>query len=236
MFTTAIIVAAGKGERLNSKISKQFLNLDGKPILTHTLEKFQNSSFINEVIIVTKKDSVEYCQNEIVCKYQFNKVKKVISGGDRRQDSVYCGIKETNIKTDILLIHDGVRPFVTEEQISNIIMGAKKFNSCVLGVKAKDTIKICDDNDFIVQTPDRSKLWSIQTPQGFKFGLIKSAYEKAISENFEATDDALIIENLGNKVKVIEGSYFNIKITTREDLIFAKCILDLQMGLTNNLT
>lgn len=217
-FNSVIIVAAGAGKRMNSSVAKQFIEINEKTILAYTIEKFENCSEIHEIIIVVNKDSVEFCRNNIVNKYNFEKVKHIVEGGKERQDSVYNGLLKANKKTDIVLIHDGVRPFIESENIKEVIEQTKKYDCCVLGVKVKDTIKVCDENGFILQTPDRSFLWAAQTPQAFKYNLILEAYEKALSKDCSATDDSVIAEMAGHKVKLVEGSYENIKITTKEDL------------------
>ncbi len=225
MHVTAVVVAAGKGERLTSHISKQFINLKGKPILAYTLEKFNENNEINDIVLVTRSIAVDYCRSEIVEAYGLNKVKNIIFGGQTRQQSVLNGLKCCQ-NADIVLIHDGVRPFVGSEEISAVIEGSVKHGACAVGVMVKDTVKKCDKNNIIKSTLDRSKLWQIQTPQGFTYDLIMQAYKKAEKEGFIATDDCQIAEYAGHKCYITQGSYFNIKITTKEDLIFAEGILE----------
>lgn len=224
MNCSVIIVAAGKGKRMGTDINKQFIKLNDKPILVYTIECFDKCEAINEIVVVTSKDYVDYCKDEIIDKYEFKKDIKIVVGGKERQDSVYNGLK--NINTDIVLIHDGVRPFIEQKHIKGVIKSVYENDACVLGVKVKDTIKLSDDGGFVISTPKRDNMWAIQTPQAFKYSLILEAYECAIEDKFLGTDDSMLVERLGYKVKIEEGSYSNIKITTKDDLITAKIILD----------
>ncbi|MGN0135792.1 2-C-methyl-D-erythritol 4-phosphate cytidylyltransferase [Anaerotignum sp.] len=222
--STAVIVAAGKGKRMGTEISKQFLPLCGKEILTHTVEKFEQSAAIRDIILVTSADALQDVW-DMVQEYGWKKVVSVTEGGKERQDSVYQGLKQLGKDTEIVLIHDGVRPFVTEKIIEESIAVALEMGSCVAGVPAKDTIKVCDGENIAVATPDRSTLWQIQTPQTFRKELILQAYEAARADGFLGTDDASLAEHSGYPVKVIMGSYRNIKITTREDLLIGEAFL-----------
>ena len=220
----AVIVAGGSGKRMGTKVLKQYMEVGGIPILARTLSCFQSCDAICDIVIVTAKDEIEFCEKEIVEKFNLSKVKKIAAGGKERQDSVFNGLIALEKDTDIVLIHDGVRPFVKEEHIKKIIEETAVYGGCVLGVKVKDTIKGCDENGFIVSTPDRKDLWIAQTPQAFKYDLIMEAYEKANSDGFLGTDDSTLAEKIGVKVKMTEGDYDNIKITTREDLDFGGVI------------
>ena len=219
----AMIVAAGSGKRMGADRPKQFLELNGRSILSYTIETFDSSPDIDGIVIVTNADNVDYVKNDIAA--PFKKVKAVIAGGSERQYSVYNGIKAIE-NCDILLIHDGVRPFVTNGSIKNIIEETKINGCCILAVPVKDTIKICDKDGFITSTPDRSLLWQAQTPQAFKFDIIKKAHESAKEDNFLGTDDAMLTERLGYKTKAVMGSYENIKITTPEDMDIGAKILE----------
>lgn len=225
-FCSAVIVAAGTGKRLNSKVCKQFIELNGKPIIVHTMEKFQKLKCIDEIILVTKEEFMDFCRKDIVDKFNLSKVKKVVKGGEERQFSVYNGLVSVNKNTDIVVIHDGVRPFADDDLIEKTILEAKKSKACISAVKTKDTIKKADAFGFVSETLERNFLYNVQTPQAFNYDMILKAYEKAFNENFTATDDSMIVENYGNAVKIVEGSCFNIKITTAEDLILAKYIFD----------
>lgn len=222
---SAIIVAAGQGKRMGGQIRKQFLMLDGKEILAHTVGRFEQFSKIQEIILVTGEDDLEDVK-AMVGRYGWKKVTTVITGGKERQDSVKCGLNALSEKTEIVLIHDGVRPFVTEDMVNRSINAAQNCGGCVLGVPAKDTIKICDQNGLVLETPIRSTLWHIQTPQTFCRALIEDAYEKAEQEGFLGTDDASVAEFAGAKIMVIQGDYQNIKITTKEDILVGTCFLE----------
>lgn len=224
-FISVVIVAAGLGRRMKSKINKQYLLLDEKPILAHTIEKFEANEHIDEIILVTKDDEKEYCRENVVDKYNFKKVKTITSGGAQRQDSVYKGLKLCDEETRVVLIHDGVRPFIKTEEIDEIIKETLKSHACVTGVKVKDTIKVVDTDNNIIDTPSRENLWAVHTPQSFSYGLILDAHEKCKNEGWTVTDDSMLVEKLGIKVKMIEGSYDNIKITSPEDLYIAQSIL-----------
>ena len=226
---TAIVLAAGQGKRMHSKIQKQFLEIGGKPILYYSMECFQKSPLIQDIILVTGEDMISYCQSEIVEKYGFTKVCKVTAGGKERYDSVYAGLLCCQ-DTDYVYIHDGARPFVTEEMIQRGYEAVKRTNACVMGMPSKDTVKLADPSGYIKETPDRKIVWNIQTPQIFSYDLIRGAYESIRKKDMTGvTDDAMVVEQeTGTKILLVEGSYQNIKITTPEDLVFARAILEQQ--------
>lgn len=217
----AIIVCSGIGKRMNSSIPKQFIKIKEKPIVCYTIDKFENCSNIDEIIVVVNEEYIEFFKQNIVIKYGYKKITKIVKGGKERLNSVYNGINVVDEKDSIILIHDGVRPFIKEKDIVNIIKKTIKYDACVLGVKVKDTIKVCENN-IIKNTPNRDNIWIAQTPQAFKYNIIKKAYDIAIKQNKLATDDASLVEELGYNVIMIEGDYNNIKITTQEDLNFFK--------------
>lgn len=221
---SVIIAAAGMSNRMGSKINKQFIWIDGKPILAHTIEKFERCRYIDEIIIVSKEEEIEYCRKEIVKKYRFKKVSNIIRGGKERQDSVYNGILALNEKTDIVLTHDGARPFIKIESIEEGIKGVLDFGACVIGVPVTDTIKVVDGDNSVTRTPDRSTLWAAQTPQCFLKEILIEGYDYAIKGRYYATDDSSIVERAGYKVKMIMGNYNNIKITTPEDIVVAESL------------
>lgn len=225
MYCSVVIVAAGRGRRMGSDMNKQYLQLNGKEVLAHTIEQFERCSTIDEIIIVTGKDEIEYCTQHIWKKYGFSKIKDIVAGGKQRQDSVYNGLLKVSKQTQIVLIHDGARPLVKVEQIKESIKVAVEVGACVVGVPIKDTIKICDNNQFVIQTPLRNTLWVVQTPQAFRYDWIMRAHQEGLKNNLVVTDDAMMIEALGYPVKIIEGRYDNIKITTPEDLAIAKSIM-----------
>lgn len=212
-----IIVAAGTGSRMKANINKQFIKLNDKEIITYTIEKFYNNKNINDIVIVVKEDEAEFFKKEILYKYSFYNI-KIAYGGKERQDSVYNGIKILDKNCKYVLVHDGARPFVNEDIINRSLEEVQKYKSVVVGVPVKDTIKVVNNNNDIVDTPNRSTLWSVQTPQTFDYNVIKRAYEDAFDNNFYGTDDAMLVERIGYTVKMIYGSYNNIKVTTPEDI------------------
>ena len=223
-YVSVIIAAAGMSNRMGSKINKQFIWIEGKPILAHTVEKFEKCRYIDEIIIVSKEEEIEYCRKEIVRKYKFKKVSNIIRGGRERQDSVYNGILALNEKSDIVLTHDGARPFVEIKNIEDGIKGVLEFGACVIGVPVTDTIKVVGQCNTIENTPDRTTIWAAQTPQCFLKTILIEGYDNAIKDRYFATDDSSIVEKLGYDVKMIMGSYKNIKITTPEDIIIAESL------------
>lgn len=221
-FCSAIIVAAGSGTRIKSNIKKQFILIKDKPILFYSLLAFENCSYIDEIILVLSKDYIEFFEYEIKNKYFFKKV-KVVSGGLERQDSVLNGLQQTDKNSEIILVHDGVRPFVNEKNITDIINKTIETGAAILAVKVKDTVKIVE-NGIVTSTPDRATLYNVQTPQGFKKEILLNAFANR-KDGIIVTDESKLVEMYGNKVSVVEGSYENIKITTKEDLLFANGIL-----------
>lgn len=221
---TAIILAAGQGKRMGANINKQFLTLLGKPVLYHTIKTFSDNENIDNIIVLCAESDMEYCKKNIVEKYDLKKVKALVKGGKERQDSVYNGLKAIE-SCDIVLIHDGARPFVTEEIINNGIKNAKKYGACACGVKSKDTIKIKDKEGFAKETLNREDTFIVQTPQCFKYDMILNCHEELKKTKFEVTDDAMIVEKFNKKVYLYEGSYLNIKLTTPEDMIIGENIL-----------
>lgn len=232
MKTTAIILAAGQGRRMGSDTAKQFLLLSGRPVLYYTLKNFEES-IVDEIVLVTGEGQAEYCQKEIVETYGFSKVKKIVTGGKERYHSVAKGLDAIS-SCHYVLIHDGARPFATPEMIERGIREVQKYDACVLGMPVKDTIKISDEEGFAADTPKRSLVWQIQTPQIFERSLIKKAYhelllreEELLGKGIAITDDAMVVELLsGKRVRLVEGSYQNIKLTTPEDLKTAEGFLD----------
>ena len=231
MKCTAIILAAGQGKRMKSSVQKQFLQLGKYPVLYYSLKAFQDSPEITDIVLVCGKTEIDYCKDAFVQKYHIDKVSEVVAGGKERYESVFQGLCACH-KTDYVLIHDGARPFVTEELIQRGLDCVKEYQACAAGVPSKDTVKIIGEGKKVASTPDRSHVWNVQTPQIFEYHLIKEAYEKALRhDSSRITDDAMVVEDYGNHgVWLYEGSYKNIKITTPEDLeigeIFAREIFD----------
>ena len=224
---TAIVLAAGQGKRMHSKIQKQFLEIQGYPVLYYSLRCFQESPLIQDIILVTGEDALSYCKEEIVKKYGFTKVSNVIAGGKERYDSVYAGLCACK-DCRYVLIHDGARPFITEEIIERGLEKVKETGACVVGMPSKDTIKLSDAEGYVKETPDRKCVWTIQTPQIFSYALIREAHDSIRKKDMsKITDDAMVIEQeTGVKVALAEGSYQNIKITTPEDMKTAEAFLE----------
>ena len=227
---TAIVLAAGQGKRMHSKVQKQFLEIQGYPVLYYSLRCFQESPLIQDIILVTGEESISYCKEEIVQKYGFTKVSAVIPGGKERYDSVYAGLCACK-DCRYVLIHDGARPMISAEDIEKSMQMVEQEDACVLATPVKDTIKIVKKG-YVTDTPDRDTLWAMQTPQSFSTELLRNAYiqletkqkKEKIVPNI--TDDAMIVEYMtGHKIRIIPGNYANIKITTPEDLAIAEMFL-----------
>ena len=216
---SAIVLAGGRGKRMNYHKSKQFIEIKGKPVLVYTLEKFIYNKSIDEVILVLPEDEVDYCKKEVLQKYSL-KVDRIVIGGKERQDSVFNAL-EAMEKANIVLIHDGARPFISEKIIEEGIKYANIYGAAAPGVTPKDTIKIKNEDNISVDTPDRNTLVAVQTPQCFKYDEIYQCHRKVKEENAIVTDDTSVVERYGHKVYLYEGDYTNIKITTPEDLILA---------------
>lgn len=216
-----VVVAAGRGTRMGTAVSKQYLPLAGKPVLVHTLEAFEAMPFVSTVVLVVGAGEQEQCE-AYVKEYGLSKVSSVLSGGPERQSSVYRGLKALGTDIEWVMVHDGVRPFITERDANACLAGAKEHGAAVLAVPVKDTVKIVAPGGCIESTPNRSSLWAIHTPQAFHLRELIEAHEQAEREGFLGTDDAMLAERAGQPVYVVEGSYGNIKITTPEDLEWAE--------------
>lgn len=236
---TAILLAAGQGRRMHSSVQKQYLLLGDKPVIYYSLKTFQDS-FMDDIILVTGNGDEAYCRKEIVDRYHFTKVKEIVAGGRERYDSVYNALqvikkKDMQIPDEdgFVFIHDGARPFLTEEILRRTLEAVTTDHACVAGMPVKDTIKVVDEKGYALQTPDRNSLWQVQTPQVFDSRLIIEAYERLMQEKdslaakgIRITDDAMVVETLmGHSVRLVQGSYENIKITTPEDLVTAEAFL-----------
>ncbi len=211
----AVIVAAGSGQRMGSIIPKQFLEIGGKPILLKTAEAFEQSLYVDGFFVVAQEEYIKQVESVLS---GMTKFAGAVCGGNTRQESVYAGLSACKEKYDLVVIHDGARPFVSQEIIEAVIQTAEKTGAAVPSVAVKDTVKTTTDGITYEKTLDRDSLRGIQTPQGFKTELIQEAYDKAVKDNFSGTDDSMLVERLGYKVSIIEGSYENIKITTKEDM------------------
>lgn len=249
---TLVLLAGGRGKRMGSDVPKQFIELNGKPILWYSLKAAEESAVIDECVLVVHPDDETYVKNELLDKYSFSKVSVLAKAGRERYESVWSGLLALvgvdwsglsdpekqcilsnenlrgEIKTDIVFVHDGARPFVDETIFTNCYEGAVKFGACVAAVRSKDTVKIVDADGTIVNTPDRNTVWNMQTPQTFDAALIFDSYRKVMAlENINVTDDAQTVELMGGReVHVVEGSYTNIKVTTPEDLVMAQSFID----------
>lgn len=233
--TIAIVLAAGQGKRMNSAVRKQYLLIQEKPILYYTLKTFEDS-FIDEIILVVGEGEENYCRKNIVDKYMFSKVSAIVVGGKERYHSVYQAllrIAEEQKTDSYVFIHDGARPFVTNKVLKDAYETVCECEACIVAVPVKDTIKVVTDDKIVHHTPARSTLWTVQTPQVFSYDKVKNAYDKMLTLEEQGklqmaiTDDAMVMESFSDiPIKVVEGNYENIKITTPEDLIFAERILN----------
>ncbi|MBX7153186.1 2-C-methyl-D-erythritol 4-phosphate cytidylyltransferase [bacterium] len=224
---TVIIPAAGVGQRMKSSSegkSKQFLTLQDRPLIYYTLKKFEDSEYVDDIIIVCEEQWIPYVATDIVDTFEFTKVRKIVTGGAQRQDSVFNGLQAVE-RTDIVLVHDAVRPFISTEKINALIEECLTYEAVILAVQPKDTIKSQDHHQFVDKTLDRTELWNVQTPQAFHYGLLIEAFDEAKRKKFYGTDESTLVEAIGVKVKLLEGEYQNIKITTPEDLVIAEAIL-----------
>lgn len=236
MKISAVVLAAGQGKRMNTGTAKQYLLLKGKPVLFYALSAFEQSE-VDEIVLVVGEDFKEYCKKEIVEKYHFKKIRAIVAGGSQRYHSVANGLSACG-QCDIVLIHDGARPFVDRQMIHRAVEGAREHQACIVGMPVKDTIKIIGEDAFIRSTPNRRDVWMVQTPQAFRFELISEAYEQLLAqeeklsrEGVNITDDAMVVEYFTRqRIRIVEGSYRNIKITTPEDLQIAEIFLETSVG------
>lgn len=229
MKATVLIPAAGMGHRMGGSVRKQYLNLLGKPILAHTLTLFENHPLVENIYPIVPSADISYCQEQIISRYGFSKVRRIVAGGAERQDSVRNGL-DALVKDGFdqpqrpILIHDGARPLFDCKQLSALLETIYETGACIIGVPVKDTIKDVENNK-ITGSPDRNRLWQAQTPQGFQYQLIRNAFDQADADGFVATDDASLLERLGCPVQILEGDYRNIKVTTPEDILIAAALL-----------
>ena len=224
-FVSVIIPAAGRGTRMGKSINKQYISLDKKAILTHTIIAFDKCPYIDEILIVVADNEEKLFKDKVLKEYRIKKPYKLVVGGSTRQESVYNAVKKVDERCTIISVHDGARPLISNKEIINTVLGAKKYGGCVLGVPVKDTVKKADSDGFVSATVERSTLYNIRTPQVFKADILKEAYKNAEEKGIIGTDDSYLVEENDIKVKIIKGSYNNIKITTPEDLIYAQEIL-----------
>ena len=223
---SAVIVAGGSGSRMESSVKKQYIRLNEREILSLSIEAFEKTNAVDEIVVAVPAEDINYVNEYIVDKYGFKKVRCIVSGGDTRQASVLSALTSCNKNTDIVAIHDGARPFVSKDVIEECFRQAESFGGAACAVKVKDTLKSADDEMFFSGTSDREKLYMVQTPQAFNYKKILEAHKWAKESGFSATDDTQIAEKFGMKVKIVEGSYLNIKITTKEDILISQGILN----------
>jgi len=225
-----VMVAAGKGQRMTANTAKQYLLLQAKPIILHSLLIFDYCELIDDIICVVPADDLPYVYNDVLKRHNFKKKITLIAGGYNRQESVYNGLKAISGQADIVAIHDGVRPLLTKEILEVGVTASLMYGAAVVGMPVKETVKEVDEENFILSTPNREDLWIAHTPQVFKYDLIMNAHRKALEENFIGTDDSSLVERMGVRVIMVKGCYRNIKITTSEDLFIADALMSLMEG------
>ena len=226
MRVIALIPAAGMGKRMGASINKQYLLLAGRPILAHTLQAFEEAPFVDDIYPIVPADEIDFCREQVVERYGFTKVRAIVAGGKERQHSVLNGLRflDGAAEDDVVLIHDGVRPLVPADLLRRSIDVAREYEGALAAVPVKDTVKVVTEG-LVTGTPPRESLWLAQTPQAFRYGVIRSAHEIAEAEGFLGTDDASLVERLGDRVHVVIGDYRNIKITTPDDLVLAEAFV-----------
>jgi len=225
MKNVAIIPAGGSGKRMDSRFPKQYLPVGDIPLLVHTLKIFQLSLLIDDILLVVPEEDIHKVGSLIVERYSLSKVSQILAGGNKRQDSVKNGLDVIGDDCDIVLIHDGVRPFISGELIRLAVQEAAKHGAVAVGVPVKDTVKRVDQDGWILETLNRQMLWLTQTPQAFRRLIIQEAYQRAYQDHFYGTDDASLVERMGHPVRMIPATYENIKITTPEDLLLAELLI-----------
>jgi len=218
----AIIPAAGRGKRIGASVPKQFLEIQGRPLLHHTLTVFASCKLIDYVVLVMPRADVDKMGEDWLNKYEI--VRKVVVGGEQRQDSVYNGFSSLEEGTDIVVVHDGVRPFTTPQMITATVEAAQQHGAAITAIPVSDTVKQAADG-FVKQTVSRDGLWRVQTPQAFQCGLLQQAFKKAKKDSYYGTDEGSLVEYLGERVKIVPGSELNIKITRKEDLVLGESLL-----------
>lgn len=242
-----ILLSAGSGKRMHSDMPKQYLDLNGYPVLYYSLKAFEDNPNISDIVLVVSDEYNDYVQDEIIDRYGFTKVKRIIPGGKERYNSVYNGLIELielydETEVEYIMIHDGARPFVTQDMLERLIENVQKYGACIPAVPSKDTICISDENDFIDSTPDRNRVFNVQTPQTFDLIKLKRAFDEYFEGDDEydpgmflrrkdtppaVTDDAMVWRMFRSEpVKIVEGDYNNIKITTPEDMKLARSIIN----------
>lgn len=221
-----IITAGGSGKRFGeSGLPKQYAELCGKPVIYYALRSFHDSDSVDEVLIVVPRDLIDYTREELVQKYGFNKVTQIVAGGDERQHSVENGFRALSDKPGVVLVHDGVRPFIKKETIETVIKEALRSGAAITAIKVTDTVKKASPDSSIEGTLDREGIWLAQTPQGFRYEILDTALKKAGADGYLGTDESILVEMTGARVKLVEGSRYNIKITTKEDILLGELMI-----------
>jgi 2-C-methyl-D-erythritol 4-phosphate cytidylyltransferase len=229
MTATAIIVAAGQGLRMEAAVRKQYMALNGEPVLVHTLKAFCSADVIQQICLVVPAEDMAFCKEYLIDRVAHPERITLVAGGKERQDSVFSGLQAVTDRSGIILVHDGVRPFISVDLINACIREAERSGACLAGIPAFDTLKQLTDDQIIEKTLDRRRIWLAQTPQAFAFDILLRAHIQADAEGYRATDDAMLVERLGNPVKMVHGSRMNLKITTQEDLALAEALVAMAM-------
>ncbi|HSN04861.1 MAG TPA: 2-C-methyl-D-erythritol 4-phosphate cytidylyltransferase [Nitrospira sp.] len=226
----AVVPAAGKGLRMGGAVPKQFLSLGGEPIVVHSLRALQSAACVHEIILAVPQADLDYCVNDLAIRYGFSKITKVVPGGKERQDSVRHALEHVADETEIVVVHDAVRPFLTVKMLEDVVAAARQVGGAIVALPMRDTVKEVGAGHRIRRTIDRQPLWLAQTPQAFRRTWLQEAHRKAHAENVHATDDAFLFEWAGHPVVVVEGSGENIKVTRPEDMIIGEAILGARRG------
>ena len=224
-WVAAVIPAAGYGTRMGNEIPKQFLQMGAVPLLVHALRVFESSRAISEIVVVVPRDAVTSCREELLPPFAFSKISTVTAGGARRQDSVWNGLQAVDARTKIVVVHDCVRPFVTGTMVEEVVDGARTHGAAIVAVPLHDTVKRVAPDGMVDATLDRQRLWSAQTPQAFDVELLREAHRSSQAAGVKATDDAFLVERIGHRVFIVNGSPENIKVTRAEDLVMGEAIL-----------
>ena len=220
-----VIAAAGKGSRMGSTTNKQYMLLKGTPVLSYSLDFFEKLPVVSQIVVVCARDEVEYCEEEIVKRFKYNKVAAVVPGGQERQDSVWAGLQQLGADTELVAVHDGARPLLSAEVLTRLLAEAQEWGAAIPGIVSRDTVKLGDRDGFVRQTLDRTSVYAIQTPQVFNYTELVTAYREAREEDFLGTDDASLFERYIGRVKIVPGDFNNIKITTPQDMIVAEALV-----------
>lgn len=223
---SVLIPAAGQGKRMETSVKKPYLLLADKPVLSHTIDRFEQNSFIDDIIVIVDESDLTTCNEDVISPFRFRKVRELVAGGETRQVSVFNGLRTLTDDVDYVVIHDGVRPFINDDIIFRCLEATAECGASVAAVPVKETIKVANRDLFIDHTPERNLLWRVQTPQVFRYSLLVEAHNKAIKDGISTTDDATLVEKLGHSVKLVMGNYRNVKLTTPEDLILAETLLN----------